>query len=50
MDADVDVIKFKLKTVDENGNVIEKMEGPTFEKCTGEEGCEIPQGQAQRHT
>lgn len=40
MDADVDVIKFKLKTVDENGNVIEKMEGPTFEKCTGEEGFE----------
>ena len=40
MDENIDLIKFKLKTVDEEGNIIEKLEGPTFEKCTGEEGFE----------
>lgn len=34
---DIDVIKFKLKTVDEKGNLLEKVDGPVFEKCTGEE-------------
>lgn len=38
MDEDIDLIKFKMKTVDEEGNVIEKLDGPIFEECTGEEG------------
>ena len=36
----IDLIKFKMQTVDENGNIIEKIEGPTFEKCTGEQAYE----------
>ena len=38
MDEDIDLIKFKMKTVDEKGNVIEKLDGPVFDVCTGEEG------------
>lgn len=38
MDENIDLIKFKMKTVDEKENVIEKIKGPVFEKCTGEEG------------
>ena len=37
MDKQIDVIKFKLKRVDEIGNVLEKVEGPIFEEKTGEE-------------
>lgn len=40
MDDDIDVIKFKMKTVDEKGNILEKLDGPVFEKCTGEEAFE----------
>ena len=40
MDEDIDLIKFKMQKVDENGNILEKLDGPTFEKCTGEEGYE----------
>lgn len=40
MDDNIDLIKFKMQTVDKNGNIIEKLEGPVFEKCTGEEGYE----------
>lgn len=40
MDDDFDLIKFKMQKVDENGNILEKLDGPTFEKCTGEEGYE----------
>ena len=38
MDEDIDLIKFKMKTVDEKENVIEKLDGPVFEVCSGEEG------------
>ena len=38
MDEDIDLIKFKMKTVNEKGNVIEKLDGPVFDVCTGEEG------------
>lgn len=38
MDKDIDLIKFKMKTVDEKGNIIEKLDGPVFDVCTGEEG------------
>ena len=38
MDEDIDLIKFKMKTVDEKENVIEKLDGPVFDVCTGEEG------------
>lgn len=40
MDQNIDLIKFKMKTVDEKGNVLEKLDGPIFEKCSGEEGFE----------
>ena len=35
-----DIIKFKMKTVDESGKVLEKLDGPVFNKCTGEEAFE----------
>ena len=38
IDEDIDLIKFKMKTVDEEGNVIEKLDGPVFNVCSGEEG------------
>lgn len=37
MDDNIDVIKFKMQTVDINGKILEKLDGPVFEKCTGEE-------------
>lgn len=40
LDEDVDLIKFKMQKVDENGNILEKLDGPVFEKCTGEKGYE----------
>ena len=40
MDDNVDLIKFKMQTVDEKEKVLEKLDGPVFEKCTGEEGYE----------
>lgn len=40
MDDNVDLIKFKMQTVDKDGNILEKLDGPVFEKCTGEEGYE----------
>ena len=38
MDEGIDLIKFKMKTIDEKGKVLEKLDGPVFDKCTGEEG------------
>ncbi len=40
MDENIDVIKFKMQTIDTNGKIIEKLDGPVFEKCTGEEAFE----------
>lgn len=37
MDNDIDLIKFKMKTVDEKGKIINKLDGPVFDICTGEE-------------
>lgn len=37
MREQIDVIKFKLRRVDQNENVLEKVGGPVFEKMTGEE-------------
>ena len=37
MEEEIDIIKFKMQTVDENGKIIEKLDGPVFEKSTGEE-------------
>lgn len=37
MNEKIDVIKFKLQRVDEQGNVLEKIGGAVFEKQTGEE-------------
>lgn len=40
MNEKIDLIKFKMQTVDEKGKILEKLDGPIFEKCTGEEGYE----------
>ena len=40
IDEDIDLIKFKMKIVDENGDILEKVDGPIFDRCTGEEGFE----------
>lgn len=34
---DIDLIKFKLQRVDENDNVVEEVNGPVFDKITGQE-------------
>ena len=40
MEQEIDLIKFKMATYEENGEMIEKMDGPVFEKVTGEEAFE----------
>jgi len=40
MDKDIDMIKFKMQTVNEDGEIIEKIEGPVFEECSGEQAFE----------
>lgn len=37
IEQDIDLIKFKLQRVDENDNVIEEVDGPVFDKITGQE-------------
>lgn len=37
IDEGIDLIKFKLQRVNENGQILEKVDGPVFEKTTGEE-------------
>ena len=37
IDKDIDLIKFKMKTVNEKEEVLEKLDGPVFDVCTGEE-------------
>ena len=36
MDDDVDIIKFKLQRVNEQGEILEKVDGPTFAKTSGQ--------------
>ena len=40
INKDIDVIKFKMETVDENYKTIEKLNGPVFETTTGEKAFE----------
>lgn len=40
MDDNIDLIKFKMNTVDENGKILEKINGPTFGICNGQEAFE----------
>lgn len=40
IDEGIDLIKFKMKTVDLKGDIIEKKDGPVFEQCTGAEAFE----------
>lgn len=40
IDEDIDVIKFKMETVDENYKTINKLDGPVFETTTGEKAFE----------
>ena len=35
---DNDLVKYKLRKIDENGNLIENIDGPIFENLSGEEG------------
>lgn len=37
IEQDIDLIKFKLQRVDEQDNIIEKVDGPIFNKITGQE-------------
>ena len=37
IDDGIDLIKFKLQRVDENNNIIEKVNGPVFDKISGQE-------------
>ncbi|MCI8760794.1 MAG: glycosyltransferase [Clostridia bacterium] len=36
IERNLDLVKFKLQRVDETGNILEKVEGPTFEPMIGE--------------
>ena len=36
LDEEIDLIKYKMSTVNENGEILEKINGPVFEKCSGE--------------
>lgn len=38
INEDIDLIKFKLQRVDKKGNILEKVDGPVFDKISGEEG------------
>lgn len=40
MEQEIDLIKFKMKMVDKEEVVIQTIQGPVFEKCTGEQGFE----------
>ena len=35
IDEEIELIKFKMCTVNENGTITEKLDGPIFKKCTG---------------
>lgn len=37
IDEKIELIKFKMSTVDENDQLLEKLDGPVFEKCSGTE-------------
>lgn len=37
INQDIDIIKFKLQKIDDKDNIIEKVDGPVFEKVSGEE-------------
>lgn len=41
MNECIDLIKFKLKLVDKEGKIIRKVNGPVFDKCSGEEAYKI---------
>ncbi len=40
IEQEIDIIKYKMLIVNEIGEKIEKISGPVFEKCTGEEAFE----------
>ena len=40
MNEKIDLIKFKMQTVDEKGKILEKLDGQKKKKCTGEKGYE----------
>ena len=36
IEQDIDIIKFKLERVNENGDILEKVDGAVFDKCNGQ--------------
>lgn len=36
IEQDIDIIKFKLERVNENGDILEKVDGAVFDKCDGQ--------------
>lgn len=40
IEQEIDLIKFKMKMVNKEGVILEKLKGPAFEVCTGEQGFE----------
>lgn len=41
VEKNIDIIKFKLQRIDENGNILEKAQGPVFEKISGQDAFDI---------
>ena len=40
MNKEIELIKFKMSTVEENGKIIDRLGGPVFEECSGQEAFE----------
>lgn len=41
IEKNIDIIKFKIQRVDENGNTLEKVAGPIFNKTSGQDAFDI---------
>ena len=40
-DKDIDIIKYKMQTVNEKNKIIQKLDGPIFTECTGEQAFSV---------
>lgn len=45
IEQNIDLIKFKLKRIDENNSIIENVQGPVFDKITGQQAFNILYGE-----
>ena len=41
IDKDIDIIKYKMQTVNEKKEITQKLQGPVFDECTGEKAFSI---------